>query len=38
MTTIADTPTIVPSFDDDTDRKVCFTCSKGSLDMAYPRW
>ena len=37
MTTIEETPTIVPNFDDDdTDRKICFICSKGSLDMAYP--
>src|SRR6056297_1646411 len=29
--------TVVPDFgDDDTDRKICFICSKGSLDMAYP--
>ena len=27
----------VPDFgDDDTDRKICFVCSKGTLDMAYP--
>ena len=26
----------VPSFDDETDRKLCIICSKGSLDMAYP--
>ena len=27
----------VPDFgDDDTDRKICFICSKGTLDMAYP--
>lgn len=37
MTAIEETPTIIPSFDDDdTDRKICFICSKGSLDMAYP--
>ena len=28
---------MVPDFgDDDTDRKICFICSKGTLDMAYP--
>ncbi len=28
---------VVPDFgDDDTDRKICFICSKGTLDMAYP--
>lgn len=27
---------IVPSFDDETDRKLCIICSKGTLDMAYP--
>jgi peroxiredoxin family protein len=29
---------IIPDFgdDDDTDRKICFICSKGTLDMAYP--
>jgi peroxiredoxin family protein len=27
----------VPDFgDDETDRKICFICSKGTLDMAYP--
>ena len=26
----------VPSFEDETDRKLCIICSKGSLDMAYP--
>jgi peroxiredoxin family protein len=25
-----------PDFDDDTDRKLCIICSKGTLDMAYP--
>jgi peroxiredoxin family protein len=28
--------TVVPDFGDDTDRKICFVCSKGNLDMAYP--
>ena len=40
MTTIDNTATagtIVPDFgDDDADRKICFICSKGTLDMAYP--
>ena len=28
---------IVPDFgDDESDRKICFICSKGTLDMAYP--
>ncbi len=28
---------LVPSFDDEeTDRKICFICSKGNLDMVYP--
>jgi peroxiredoxin family protein len=31
-------PAPVPAFmdDDETDRKICFICSKGNLDMAYP--
>lgn len=30
-------PAMVPDFgDDDSERKICFICSKGSLDMAYP--
>lgn len=40
MTTMHDTDTsavVVPDFgDDDSDRKICFVCSKGTLDMAYP--
>ena len=37
MTTTESAPTVVPDFgDDDTDRKICFICSKGTLDMAYP--
>ena len=33
-TTIA---TTIPDFgDDESDRKICFICSKGTLDMAYP--
>ena len=28
---------VVPDFgDDESDRKICFICSKGNLDMAYP--
>ncbi len=28
---------LIPNFDDDeTDRKICFICSKGNLDMVYP--
>jgi peroxiredoxin family protein len=34
-TTSTETP-VVPDFDDDSDRKLCFVCSKGNLDMAYP--
>ncbi len=41
MTTTDTTPVesaaMVPDFgDDETDRKICFICSKGTLDMAYP--
>ncbi|NOX23327.1 MAG: hypothetical protein GXP36_09585 [Actinobacteria bacterium] len=38
MTTIDTTPTTVPDFGDtnETDRKICFILSKGTLDMAYP--
>ncbi len=37
MTTSETTPTIVPDFgDEESDRKIAFVCSKGSLDMAYP--
>ena len=37
MTTTDTAPAIVPDFGDDTeDRKICFICSKGDLDMAYP--
>ena len=28
--------TIIPNFDDETDRHIVFICSKGNLDMAYP--
>ena len=34
--TESDGATIVPDFGDDTERKMCFVCSKGTLDMAYP--
>ncbi len=37
MTTTQDAPTLVPDFgDDNTDRKMCFIASKGTLDMVYP--
>ena len=37
MTSTESAPAIVPDFgDDDSDRKICFICSKGTLDMAYP--
>jgi peroxiredoxin family protein len=37
MTTTETGPLVVPDFGDDApDRKICFICSKGSLDMAYP--
>ncbi len=37
MTTTMDAPARVPDFgDEDSDRKICFICSKGNLDMAYP--
>lgn len=37
MTTSETAPTIVPDFgDEESDRKIAFVCSKGSLDMAYP--
>ncbi len=37
MTATETATPIVPDFgDEDTDRKICFICSKGSLDMAYP--
>ncbi|MCP3938029.1 MAG: hypothetical protein GY708_21995 [Actinomycetia bacterium] len=36
-TTPTEAPTVVPDFgDDSSDRKMCFICSKGTLDMAYP--
>ena len=37
MTTTQEAPVVVPDFgDDDTDRKICFIASKGTLDMVYP--
>jgi len=37
MTTTEAAPTVVPDFgDDEATRKICFVCSKGNLDMAYP--
>ena len=37
MTATETTAAQVPDFgDDDADRKICFICSKGTLDMAYP--
>ncbi len=37
MTTTREAAAIVPDFGDDAeDRKICFICSKGNLDMAYP--
>lgn len=37
MTTTMDATARVPDFgDEDSDRKICFICSKGNLDMAYP--
>jgi len=37
LTTTQTAPAVVPDFGDDAeDRKICFICSKGNLDMAYP--
>ncbi len=37
MTSTETSVPVVPDFgDDDTERKICFICSKGNLDMAYP--
>ena len=37
MTSTQEAPVVVPDFgDDDTDRKMCFIASKGTLDMVYP--
>jgi len=37
MTSTQEAPMVVPDFgDEETDRKICFIASKGTLDMAYP--
>ncbi len=36
MTTTENAPTLVPDFGEETDRKMAFIASKGTLDMAYP--
>jgi peroxiredoxin family protein len=37
MTATETTTAPIPDFgDDETERKICFICSKGTLDMAYP--
>ena len=37
MTATDTAPSIVPDFGDDAEeRKICFVCSQGNLDMAYP--
>ncbi len=37
MTTTQTAPTVIPDFGDEAEeRKICFICSKGNLDMAYP--
>jgi peroxiredoxin family protein len=36
MATTMESGLTVPDFGDETDRKICFICSKGNLDMAYP--
>jgi peroxiredoxin family protein len=37
MTMTETAPVVVPDFGDDAEeRKICFICSKGNLDMAYP--
>ena len=36
MTMTETAPVPVPDFGDEEDRKICFICSKGNLDMAYP--
>ncbi len=37
MTATETTNATIPDFgDDESDRKICFICSKGTLDMAYP--
>jgi peroxiredoxin family protein len=37
MTTAQEAPSMIPDFgDEETDRKICFIASKGTLDMVYP--
>ncbi len=37
MTTTQTAPAVVPDFGDEAEqRRICFICSKGNLDMAYP--
>jgi len=37
MTTLDTAPAVVPDFGDEADeRRICFVCSQGNLDMAYP--
>ena len=37
MTTTQTAPSVVPDFGDEgADRRICFVCSQGNLDMAYP--
>ena len=37
MTALDTQPAVVPDFGDESEgRKICFICSKGNLDMAYP--
>ncbi len=36
MTTTEQEPRLIPDFGEDTDRKMAFIASKGTLDMAYP--
>jgi peroxiredoxin family protein len=37
MTAVDTAPAVVPDFGDEAEgRKICFICSKGNLDMAYP--
>ena len=37
MTTAQEAPSVVPDFgDEETDRRICFIASKGTLDMVYP--
>lgn len=36
MTSTTESDVKVPAFAEETDRKLCIICSKGTLDMAYP--